>query len=75
MKRLAERLRVQTISMKGARLQIRMRRDSPVDPDRLIRLVSEIPDAGFSPGGVLSLPAGSGMAAVEGARDILERLL
>ena len=75
LKRLAERLRVQTISMKGAKLQIRMRRDSPVDPDRLIRLVSEMPGAGFSPGGVLSLPAGSGIAAVESARDILERLL
>ena len=75
LKRLAERLRVQTISMKGARLQIRMRRDSPVDPDRLIRLVSELPGAGFSPGGVLSVQADSGMAAVEAARDTLERLL
>jgi transcription-repair coupling factor (superfamily II helicase) len=75
LKRLAEQLRVQTISMKGAKLQIRMRRDSPVDPDRLIRLVSEIPGAGFSPGGVLSLPVGSGSAAVESARSTLERLL
>ncbi len=75
LKRLAERLRVQTISMTGARLQIRMRRDSPVDPDRLIRLVSEVPGAGFSPGGVLSLPAESGIAAVAAARETLEGLL
>ena len=74
LKRLAERLRIQTISIKGSRLQIRMRRDSPVDPDRLIRLVSEIPDASFSPGGVLSLPAGRGAAVVEAARDMLGRL-
>jgi transcription-repair coupling factor (superfamily II helicase) len=75
LKRLAERLRVQTISMRGARLQIRMRRDSPIDPDRLIRLVSELPGAGFSPSGVLSLPTESGVAAVAAARDVLERLL
>ncbi len=74
LKRLAERLRVQTISMKGGRLQIRMRRDSPVDPDRLIRLVAELPGSSFSPGGVLSLPTGSGVAAVAAARDTLERL-
>jgi transcription-repair coupling factor (superfamily II helicase) len=74
LKRLAERLRVQTISMKSGRLQIRMRRDSPVDPDRLIRLVAELPGSGFSPGGVLSLPAGSGVGAVAAARDTLERL-
>ena len=75
LKRLAERLRVQTISMKGANLQIRLRRDSPVDPDRLIRLVSEKRGASFSPSGVLTLPAGSGIVAVEAARETLERLL
>ena len=74
LKRLAERMRVQTISMRGGFLQIRMRRDSPVDPERLIRMVSELPGASFSPGGVLAVPAGSGAAAVAAARDTLERL-
>ncbi len=73
-KRLAERLRIQTISYKGSRLCIRMRRDSPVDPDRLIRLVSEVPGASFSPGGVLSLPAGGGAAMLDALRATLEQL-
>ncbi len=71
---MAESLRIQTISMKGSRLQLRMRRDSPVDPDRLIRLVSEQPGASFSPTGVLSLETGGGAAVIEVARRTLERL-
>ncbi len=74
LKRLAERLRIQTVSMKGSKLRLRLRRDSPVDPERLIRLVSEQPGASFSPSGVLSVAAGTGAAVLDTARRTLERL-
>ena len=70
LKRLAEALRVQSISAKAAKLVIRLRRDARVDVDRLIELVSTRPGASFSPTGVLTLAVGGGAALVAtGARD------
>ena len=56
LKRLAERLRVQSIVGKRGKLVIRMRRDARVDIPELIRFVSEHPSASFSPSGVLTVP-------------------
>ena len=73
LKRLAERLRVQSLSWQRGELVIRLRRDSRIDPDRLVELVSELPDASFSPSGVLTLrPRGAELLDV--ARGTLERL-
>ena len=49
LKRLAERLRVQSLSWLKGELVIRLRRDARIDPDRLVELVSTQPDASFSP--------------------------
>jgi transcription-repair coupling factor (superfamily II helicase) len=74
LKRLAESLRVQSISAKGSELVIRLRRDARVDVDRLIELVSTRPGASFSPSGVLTLAAGGGGALVAAARETLTAL-
>ncbi|HEV8632394.1 MAG TPA: transcription-repair coupling factor [Thermoanaerobaculia bacterium] len=73
LKRLAERLRVQSLSWQKGELIIRLRRDAKIDPDRLVELVSTRPDATFSPNGVLTLrPRGGELLDV--ARGTLERL-
>ena len=74
LKRLAESLRVQSVSAKGHELVIRLRRDARIDVAKLIDLVSRTAGASFSPTGVLTLTgAGAGqMLAV--ARATLEDL-
>ncbi|HVT61323.1 MAG TPA: transcription-repair coupling factor [Thermoanaerobaculia bacterium] len=75
LKRLAEALRVQSISARGAELVIRLRRDARIDVERLIELVSSREGASFSPTGVLVLTGGGGgrpMLAM--ARATLEAL-
>lgn len=73
LKRLAERLHVQTISAAEGRLTFRMRRDAKIDVERLVRLVAERPGASFSPTGVLSVES-RGEALVPLARATLEAL-
>ena len=74
LKRLAESLRVQSISAKSGELVIRLRRDARIDVERLIEMVSTMPGASFSPTGVLSLPGGSGRQLISTARETLESL-
>jgi transcription-repair coupling factor (superfamily II helicase) len=74
LKRLAESLRVQSISAKGGELVIRLRRDARIDVERLIEMVSNRPGASFSPTGVLQIAAGSGRQMLETARETLEAL-
>ena len=74
LKRLAESLRVQSISAKAGELVIRLRRDARVDVERLIEMVSTLPGASFSPTGVLTLPGGGGRQLVATARQTLESL-
>ena len=73
LKRLAESLRVQSLSWQKGELVIRLRRDARIDPERLVELVSTRQDATFSPNGVLTLrPRGGELLEV--ARGTLERL-
>jgi transcription-repair coupling factor (superfamily II helicase) len=74
LKRLAESLRVQSISAKGPELVFRLRRDARVDLERLIELVSTHPGASFSPTGVLTVRAESAAEALPTARQTLEAL-
>jgi transcription-repair coupling factor (superfamily II helicase) len=74
LKRLAESLRVQSISAKSGELIIRLRRDARIDVERLIEMVSNLPGASFSPTGVLTLPGGGGRQMVATARETLESL-
>ena len=66
LKRLAERLRVQSIRSKGRSLVFQLRRDARVDVEVLIDLVSQREDASFSPDGTLTLggvPPGDSLSA------------
>ncbi len=74
LKRLAESLRVQSVSAKAGELIIRLRRDARIDVERLIEMVSNLPGASFSPTGVLTLPGGGGRQLVSTARQTLELL-
>jgi transcription-repair coupling factor (superfamily II helicase) len=74
LKRLAESLRVQSISSKGSELIIRLRRDARIDVERLIEMVSNRPGASFSPTGVLTVAVGGGGGMLGVARDTLEVL-
>jgi transcription-repair coupling factor (superfamily II helicase) len=74
LKRLAESLRVQSISAKSGELIIRLRRDARIDVERLIEMVSNLPGASFSPTGVLTLPGGGARQLVTTARETLESL-
>jgi transcription-repair coupling factor (superfamily II helicase) len=73
-KRLAESLRVQSISAKKGELVFRLRRDTRIDVERLIELVSTREGASFSPTGVLTLAAGRGPEMLATARQTLEAL-
>jgi len=74
LKRVAEHLRVQSISGRGKKLTIRLRRDSKIDVERLIELVSNREGSSFSPTGVLTVATGgTNMLAV--ARDTLGELV
>lgn len=53
-KRRAEALRLQSIAARGGRLVLRLRQDARVEPERIIRLVSERSKVSFSPSGALT---------------------
>ena len=74
LKHLAEELRVQSISASRRKLVFRLRQDSRVDVDQLIRFVSTRPEASFSPSGVLTMPLSSPSESVALARATLEEV-
>jgi transcription-repair coupling factor (superfamily II helicase) len=74
LKRQAEALRVQSISLSGSQLQLRLRRDARVDVDHLVRLVSERPGLSFSPSGVLSVDRQPDRPLNQQAMDVLQEL-
>ncbi|MEE8522862.1 MAG: transcription-repair coupling factor [Thermoanaerobaculia bacterium] len=73
-KRLAEGLRLQSISARGGKLVMRLRQDARVDPERLIELVNQRPESHFSPSGALTLKGVAVHDTVETARRVLEYL-
>jgi transcription-repair coupling factor (superfamily II helicase) len=74
LKRLAERLRVQSIVASNRTLVLRMRRDAKIDVDRLIELVAERGNASFSPAGVLTLEGVPGQESLAIAQATLTRI-
>ena len=74
LKRLAESLRVQSVSAKGHELVIRLRRDARIDVAKLIDLVSRTTGASFSPTGVLTLTGAGAAQMLSAARVTLEEL-
>lgn len=74
LKRRAEELRIQSISLAGTRLQLRLRRDARIDVEHLVRVVSERAGMSFSPSGILSVDRQPERPISEQALDILEDL-
>ena len=73
-KRMAEDLRLQSISAARGKVVLRLRQDARVEPERLIELVSEHPGASFSPSGDLTLPMEANAGLLPRLRELLEYL-
>jgi transcription-repair coupling factor (superfamily II helicase) len=56
LKTMAEKLGIETIDRRGGFLNVKFHKDSRVDPQRLMSLVSGTPGTQFSPAGVLRIP-------------------
>jgi transcription-repair coupling factor (superfamily II helicase) len=74
LKRLAEGLRVQSISSRAGSLHLRLRQDTAIVVEDLVRLVSEREDLAFSPSGVLRIDHVKPGAMVESAWELLTTL-
>ncbi len=76
LKRHAEDLRIQSISSSGSgtgsKLQIRFRKDTRAEVERLIELVSSRDDLRFTPNGVLTIDKVPREALVSRAREVLQ---
>ncbi|MFQ5526572.1 MAG: transcription-repair coupling factor [Thermoanaerobaculia bacterium] len=74
LKRLAESLRVQSVTGGGGALKIRFRQDTRVEVETLIRFVGERPELTFSPSGVLTWSGVPDDHLVRSAHEALEVL-
>ncbi len=74
LKRNAERLRVQSISARGRALRLRLRQDTLIDVERLVRMVSEDERLTFSPSGVLTVDSVQPAQMVAASRALLDAL-
>jgi len=73
-KRLAEQIRLQSITARSGKLALRLRQDAKIDPSRLIELLHTRPGYQFSPTGTLTVEGVRGEESVERARELLEFL-
>ena len=74
LKRRAESLRVQSVTSRGKKLVLRLRRDSRIDLQRLIDFVQTRESSSFSPSGVLTLDEVPPADALAVAKQCLELL-
>jgi transcription-repair coupling factor (superfamily II helicase) len=74
LKTLAEQIGVEAIDRRHSLLNIKFHQGTRVDPARLMRIVSKIPGAQFTPAGVLLLPLGDRTAAGEVLSFLSEKL-
>ncbi|MDH3402277.1 MAG: transcription-repair coupling factor [Acidobacteriota bacterium] len=75
LKALAESVGVQSVAARGGRLQFRLRRDSRIDLDRLVRWIGERQDVTFSPSGVLGLRLAAGRPVLAAAAETLREIV
>lgn len=73
-KRLAEEVRLQSITGRNGRLVLRLRQDAQIEPDRLIDLIHNHPGYHFSPSGALTIDGVTPQDCVDRARDTLRLL-
>ena len=75
LKLLAGQLQIHSIDRKRDFLSIRFGENSPVDPERLMKLVASRPGAQFTPAGILRIPIGPNRArALEEVQRLLAQL-
>jgi transcription-repair coupling factor (superfamily II helicase) len=74
LKRLAEKLRVQSITGGSGTLKIRFRHDTRIVAEELIRFVGEHAELSFSPSGVLTWAGVPDERLVARAQEVLEEL-
>ena len=76
LKNAAQRIGVESVERRGARLHVRFRDNSNVNPERLMKFVAAAPQASFSPRGELEWETGStkGPEFLAGLRDLLSEL-
>jgi transcription-repair coupling factor (superfamily II helicase) len=75
LKALAETVGIQSITARRSALQMRLRQDSRVDLDRLVRWIAEREAVTFSPSGVLTLRIAAGVDVVALARTALHDIV
>ncbi|HUP44836.1 MAG TPA: transcription-repair coupling factor [Thermoanaerobaculia bacterium] len=75
LKRYAQSIGVISIVREGARLVVKLKPAAKVDPNRLLELIQENPQAKFSPNGVLSFPLREhGSAVIDAVEGLLTRV-
>ncbi|MGC8759287.1 MAG: transcription-repair coupling factor [Bryobacteraceae bacterium] len=76
LKSLAERCGIESMDRRGGAVLIKFHPGAPIDPQRLMRLVSTTPQAQFTPAGVLRmpLPAADAAGMLVFLRQLLEDL-
>jgi transcription-repair coupling factor (superfamily II helicase) len=75
LKSMAEKLGIESIDRRGGFLNVKFHKDSRVDPQRLMVLVSGTPGTQFSPAGVLRIPVDARFNPAEFLRFLRDRLL
>jgi transcription-repair coupling factor (superfamily II helicase) len=73
LKSQAERIGIETVERRGGAINLKFHPDSAIDPQRLMRLVSETAGAQFTPAGVLRFPLSAGVED-EMLAELKERL-
>jgi len=74
-KRFAQSLGVVSIVREGARGVVKLTQKAKVDPNKLLQLIAENPQARFTPNGVLSFPLKAhGPAIIEAIEELLQTI-
>ncbi|HEU4521491.1 MAG TPA: transcription-repair coupling factor [Thermoanaerobaculia bacterium] len=74
-KRYAQTIGVISIVREGARLVIKLTQSARVDPNKLLSLINETPQAKFTPNGVLSYPIREqGVAVIDAIEALLTQI-
>jgi transcription-repair coupling factor (superfamily II helicase) len=74
-KRFAQSLGVVSIVREGARGVVKLTQKAKVDPNKLLQLIAENPQARFTPNGVLSFPLKAhGAAIIEAIEELLQTI-
>jgi transcription-repair coupling factor (superfamily II helicase) len=74
LKQYAQQIGVLSIARDGKKIAIRFQPAAKIDPNAIFAFINEVPDAKFTPSGVLSFPLrSSGREIVEELRGFLER--